>query len=107
MQCPGLFEQFSAIQLRLVCIQGIVIFPKLSLLARAARRFSRALSLRMDFPQREVQVSKLYPPVVLCEKFVQGGLALLAIRTLKVRELDDRDRSFGIALYPPRIVGDS
>src|SRR5258706_11713053 len=107
MQCPGLREQFSAIQLGLVRVQGIVIFPKPSLFARAARRFSRALCLRMNFPQREVQVSKLYPPFVFREKFVQCALALFAIGTLKVRELDDRDRGSGISLYPRRIVGDS
>src|SRR5713226_9572684 len=75
MQRTGLREQFSAIQLGLVRVQSIVIFPKLSLFARAASRFSRALSLRMNFPQGEVQVSKFYLPVVLREKFVQSALA--------------------------------
>src|SRR6267378_7618239 len=107
MQCPGAGEQFSPIQLRLLRVQGIVILPKLSLLARASSRFGRTLSLRVDFPQREVEIGQLYPAVVLREKFVQSALALLAKGALKVRELDDRDRGFGISFHPRRIVGDS
>src|SRR5438046_2640332 len=89
MQRPGAGEQFSAIQLGLLRVQGIVILPKLSLLASASSRFSRPLSLRVDIPQREVEVGELHPAAVLGEEFVQSALALLAIGTLKVRELDE------------------
>src|SRR6266446_271405 len=107
IQGSGAGEQFSAIQLGLLRVQGIVILPKLSLLARAASRFGRPLSLRVDFAQREVEVGELYPAAVLGEQFVQSALALLAIGALKVREFDDRDRSLGISFHPRRIVRDS
>src|SRR5882724_5651518 len=107
IQRPGVRQQFSAIKFGLLRVQGIVILPKFSLFARASSRFGRPLSLRMDFPQREVQVSELYPAAVLGEEFVQSALALLAIRALKVRELDDRNRSFGISFHPRRIVSHS
>src|SRR6266404_7435725 len=55
IQRPGAGQQFSAIQLGLVRVQGIMIFPKLSLFARASSRFGRALGLRVDFAQWEVQ----------------------------------------------------
>ena len=84
-----------------------MILPKLSLLASASSRFSRPLSLRVDIPQREVEVGELHPAAVLGEEFVQSALALLAIGTLKVREFDDRDRRLGISFYPLRIVRDS
>jgi len=84
MQCPGAGEQFSPIQLGLLRVQCIVILPKLSLLARAASRFGRPLSLRVDFAQREVEVGELYSAAVLGEDFVQTALALLAIGALKV-----------------------
>ena len=106
MQQPGVGEQSRAIQLGLLRVQRIVVFPKLALFARAASRFGRSLGLRMDFPQREVQVCELYAAVVLGEKFLQSRLALLAIRTLKVGELDDCNRGFGISLNPRRIVRD-
>src|SRR5712664_959367 len=107
MQRPGAGEQFSAIHLGLLCVQGVVILPKLPLLARASSRFGRLLCLRVDFPQGEVEVGELYLAVVLHEKFVQSALALLAIGALKIRKLDDRDRGFGIPFHPRRIVGDS
>src|SRR6266850_1455568 len=107
MQRPGAGEQFSAIHLGLLCVQGIVILPKLSLLARASSRFGRLLCLRVDFPQGEVEVGELYLAAILGEEFVQGALGLLAIGALKVRELDDRDRGLGISFHPRRIVRDS
>src|SRR6266849_8739713 len=76
IQRPGAGEQFSAIQLGLLRVQGIVILPKLPPLARASSRFGRPLSLRVDFPQREVEVGELYPAAVLGEQFVQIALAL-------------------------------
>src|SRR5258708_14266742 len=63
--CTCLCEQFSAIELGLFRVQGIVILPKLALFARAARRFSSNLGLRVDFAQRKIQVSDFYPPLVL------------------------------------------
>src|SRR6266849_1750144 len=105
-QCPCLCEQFSAIELGLFRVQGIVIFPKLALFARAARRFSSNLGLRVDFAQRKIQVSELYPAVVLGEKFMQSALALLAIGALKIREFDDGDWSLGISFHPRGIVCD-
>src|SRR6266853_1713337 len=36
MQCPGAGEQFSAVQLGLLRVEGIMILPELSLLARAS-----------------------------------------------------------------------
>src|SRR5262249_37498433 len=107
MQRPSAGEQFSSIQLGLPRVQGIVILPELPLLARASSRVGRTLSLRVDFPQREVEVGELYPAAVLGEEFVQSALALFAIRALKVREFDDRDRGFGISFHPRRIVRDS
>src|SRR5882672_9694862 len=107
MQRPGAGEQFGAIHLGLLRVQGIVILPKLPLLARASSRFGSTLSLRVDFPQREVEVGELYPAAVLSEEFMQSTLALLAIWALKVRELDDRDRGFGIPFHSRRIVRDS
>src|SRR5882672_8593776 len=98
MQRPGAGEQFSAIHLGLLCVQGIVILPKLSLLARASSRFGRTLSLRVDFPQREVEIGQLYPAVVLREKFVQSALALLAKGALKVRDVDLRPQRVGVNL---------
>src|ERR1700687_684371 len=106
MQRPRLREQFSSIQLGLFRVQGIVIFPKLALFARAARRFSSNLGLRVDFAQRKIQVSELYPAAVLGQKLMQSALALLAIRTLKIRELDDGDWSLGISLHSRGIVCD-
>src|SRR6266404_4692391 len=106
IQRPGAGEQFSAIQLGLLRVQGIVILPKFPLLARASSRFGRPLSLGVDFPQREVEVGELYPAAVLGEEFVQSALALLAKGALKVRELDNRDRGFGIPFHPRRIVRD-
>src|SRR6266852_944617 len=107
MQRPGAGEQFGAIQLGLLRVQGVVILPKLPLLARASSRFGRTLTLPVDFPQREVEVGQLYPAAVLGEEFAQSALALLAKGALKVRELDDRDRGFGISFHPRRIVRDS
>src|SRR5258708_2504555 len=106
IQRPGAGAQFSAVQLGLVRVQGIVILPKLPLLARASSRFGRPLSLGVDFPQREVEVGELYPAAVLGEEFMQSAFALLAKGTLKVRELDDRDRGFGIPFHPRRVVRD-
>src|SRR6516162_9311930 len=107
IQRPGAGEQCGAIHLGLLRVQSIVILPKLPLLARASSRFGRALGLWVDFPQREVQVGELYPAAVLGEEFVQSALTLLAKGALKVRELDDCDRGFGISFYPRRIVCDS
>src|SRR5216684_1005204 len=69
IQRPGAGEQFSAIQLGLLRVQGIVILPKLPLLARASSRFGRPLSLGLDFPQREVEVGDLYSAAVLGKEF--------------------------------------
>src|SRR5712692_1575609 len=69
MQRPGAGQQLSAIQLGLLRVQGIVILPKLPLLARASSRFGRPLSLGLDFPQREVEVGDLYSAAVLGKEF--------------------------------------
>src|SRR5260370_35566113 len=58
MQHPGAGQQFSAIQLGLFRVQGIVILPKLPRFARASSRFGRNLRLRADSAQRKVQVCK-------------------------------------------------
>src|SRR6266853_5345397 len=84
MQRSGVGEQFSAIQFGLLFVQSIVILPKLPLFARTASRFGRALGLRVNFPQREVQVGELHPAAILGEELVQSALALLAKGALKV-----------------------
>src|SRR5216684_3018556 len=76
MQRSGVGEQFSAIQFGLLFVQSIVILPKLPLFARTASRFGRALGLRVNFPQREVQVGELHPAAILGEELVQSALAL-------------------------------
>src|SRR5258705_8253641 len=53
IQRPGAGDQFSSVQLGLVRIQGIVIVPKLPLLARASSCLGRTLGLRVDIPQRK------------------------------------------------------
>ena len=60
----------------------------------------------MDVSQREVEISELHPAAVLSEEFVQSALALLAKGALKIRELDNRNRGFGISFEPRRIVCD-
>src|SRR5260370_40308200 len=84
IQRPGARAQFSAVQLGLVRVQGVVILPKLPLLAGASSCFGRALRLRMDFPQWKVHVGELYPAVVLGEEVVQSALGFLAKGALKV-----------------------
>src|SRR5437762_3356875 len=90
-------SQLGAVQLGLVRVQGVVILPKFPLLARASGCFGRVLRVRVDFPQRKVQVGELYLAIVLGEEVVQSTLGLLAKGALKIRELDDSDRSFGIS----------
>src|SRR5439155_4447591 len=106
IQRPGVGYQLGAAQLGLVRVQGIVILPKFPLVARASSCCDRVLRVRVDFPQRKVQVGELYLAVVLGEDAVQSALGLLAKGALKIREFDDGDRSFGISFDPGGIVRD-
>jgi hypothetical protein len=92
-------EQFSGVKFGLLHVQSVVVLPKPPLLASASSRFGRSLSLRVDIPQRKIEVGELYTAVILAEEFVQRALALLAIGALKVRELNDGDWGFGISFH--------
>src|SRR5260370_23271556 len=84
IQRPGVADQLGAAQLGLVRVQGVMILPKFPLLARASSCFGRVLRVRVDFPQRKVQVGELYLAVVLGEELVKSALGLLAKRALKI-----------------------
>src|SRR5712692_1373431 len=86
--------------------EQVMVRPELTLLARAAGRFSRGLSLWVDLAQREVSIRQAHTAFIFGKQVLQGRLNLPAEGTLEIGELNNYDRGLGASLQPGAVIGD-
>jgi hypothetical protein len=99
LECSNVHAYFSgkARQLFGACvgpagIEFVMEFPELSLVVGTARRLSRLACAWVEPVEREVPIGKANPVAVFRKNSREGGLNLLAVGTMEIRELDDRYR---------------
>src|SRR5712692_10318191 len=87
--------------------EQVMVRPELTLLARAAGRFSRGLSLWVDLAQREVSIRQAHAAFIFGKQVLQGRLDLPAEGTLEIGELNNYDRGLGTSpqSMSPRPIG--
>ena len=74
-----------------------MVLPEFSLLQCTARSLSRNHGLRVNGREWEVAVGEAYLVSVLGQQLLDRGLHRMAVGTLVIRELNDRDRCLGIS----------